>query len=54
MDDWKPWWCLRLFATPCLSLVRPKAAQSMVLVLTNGHHVGVLTAVSSQPFMVMQ
>lgn len=45
MDDWKSWQCLRLFATPRLSLVRRKAAQSMVLVLTNGHHVGVLTVV---------
>lgn len=45
MDDWKSWQCRRLFATPRLSLVRRKAAQSLVLVLTNGHHVGVLTVV---------
>lgn len=55
-DGWlgRSWWHLRLFATPSLSLVRPKVAQSIGPVLTNGRHAGVLAAVPSQPLMVMQ
>ena len=37
-----------------LSLVRPKAAHSRVPGLINGYQAGILAAVPSQPFMVLQ
>lgn len=47
-DGWlrRSWWHRRL--------LRPKVAQSIVPVLTNGHHAGVFAAVPSQPLMVIQ